>query len=164
MRVSHTRRGRCFVGVAAWVAAILLTIFGPAQKASSAQTKSTCGQSTVEDAWGANFASEAKLFLDQLQRVVRDKDKAKLASLIEYPVRINVGSHHSEIASEKEFLRKYSSVLTPDMVREVLAQMPDCLFGNSQGVMIGRGVIWFQRQPEGTMKIIAFNIPSSDAR
>jgi hypothetical protein len=41
----------------------------------------------------------------------------------------------------------------------VASQSPDCLFANWQGVMIGSGVIWFEQENHGAMRIKAINLP-----
>jgi hypothetical protein len=123
-----------------------------------AQDSSRCGDSTVEDAWGPTVASEARSFLVRLQRIVKTGDKKQLASLIHYPVRVLDGDHSIEISSPSRFVEKYSSILTPDVRHAILAQSATCLFGNGQGMMIGRGQLWFQKESSGDMKIITINL------
>jgi hypothetical protein len=115
----------------------------------------------VDDAWGPEFASQARVFLTELQRVVKMNDRARFSTLIQYPVHVFQGNQGNEIASRKEFIRRYSSIVTPDIKRAILTQSPDCLFANGQDVMIGNGQIWFQKQSEAQMKIITFNLSSS---
>ena len=124
-----------------------------------AQDSSRCGgDSTVEDAWGPTVASEARSFLVRLQRIVKTGDKKQLASLIHYPIRVLDGDHSIEISSPSRFVEKYSSILTPDVKHAILAQSATCLFGNGQGMMIGRGQLWFQKESSGDMKIITINL------
>jgi hypothetical protein len=37
--------------------------------------------------------------------------------------------------------------------------VPECLFANWQGVMIGDGEVWFEEQQNGSVKIKTLNIP-----
>lgn len=123
-----------------------------------AQDASSCGHSTVEDAWGPKVASEARSFLGRLQRIVKSGDKKQFASLIHYPIRILDGNRSIEITSPSDFVEKYSSILTPNVKHAILTQSAACLFGNGQGIMIGRGQLWFQRESSGDMKVITVNL------
>ena len=117
-----------------------------------------CKNSTVEQAWGAEYASQAKSFLVTLQKVVESGDSAKFARLVHYPVRIN-GTHVVKITKRSELTRKYASIMTSDVRQAILTQNPECLFANGQGVMIGNGQIWFQQESSGKMKVISINLP-----
>ena len=52
--------------------------------------------------------------------------------------------------------------MTSRVRHAILAQSASCLFANGQGVMIGRGQIWFQEQSDGKMKIITINLGAPD--
>lgn len=145
--------------------AMLFLVVGSAGAFSDKQnaTTSTCENSTVDDAWGPEFASQARFFLAELQRTVRRNDKLKFSSLVQYPVRVFEGNHPSEIATPAALLRRYRSIMTPEMKRVILTQSSECLFANGQGVMIGDGQIWFQKQFGGRMKIITLNLRSPEA-
>lgn len=139
---------------------VLLAFFGgPFDVISVAQTTSrpTCPNSTVADAWGPKFASEAKAFFLALQHVVETNDKRDFAALVQYPLYV-YGADTFEIKTPSEMIRKYSSIITPSARRAILNQSPDCLFGNGQGVMAAHGRVWFQKQADGKMKIITLNI------
>jgi hypothetical protein len=123
-----------------------------------AQDISRCGNSTVEDAWGPTVASEAASFLARLQRNVKANDKTQFASLVHYPVHVIDGNHSIEISSSSNLMKKYSAILTADVRHAILAQSAQCLFANGQGIMIGRGQLWFQKEPSGEMKIITINL------
>lgn len=142
---------------------ILLVAFfaGPFYASSMAQTPltSSCPNSTVADAWGPEFASEAKTFFLSLQRIVKEDDKSGFAASVQYPLHV-YGANTFEIVTRAQMIRKYASIITPDARRAILDQSPDCLFGNGQGVMAARGTVWFQKQPGGKMKIITLNINS----
>jgi hypothetical protein len=141
--------------VAGWLMPLLIAL---PQAVFSAQDTSSCGHSTVEDAWGAEVASQARSFLTRLQRIVRSDDKAQFASVTHYPVRVLDGSRVTEISSPSDLVRNYSSVLTPDVRHSILAQSATCLFANGQGMMIGKGQVWFRKEPSGDMKIITINL------
>jgi hypothetical protein len=100
------------------------------------------------------MASEAKAFLAKLQHIVKTNNKKEFASLIDYPIRVYLGGHLTKISSRSDFVHKYSSIIAPDVRHAILAQSADCLFGNYQGMMIGRGQVWFQPGSDGQMRII----------
>jgi len=125
---------------------------------SCAQDASRCGHSTVEDAWGPAVDSEAKSFLIKLQRVVKTDEKEQLASLIHYPIDVLHGNHSIKISSPSEFVDKYSSIITLNVRQAILTQPASCLFANGEGIMIGRGQVWFQKEPGRDMKIITINL------
>jgi hypothetical protein len=125
---------------------------------SGASDTSQCGNSTVADAWGPAAASQAQFFLTKLQRIVRAKDKGQFASLLHYPVRVLDGNHSYDIPSSSVFIRKYSSVITPAVKNAILEQSGSCLFANGDGIMIGRGQVWFQRESGWDMKITSINL------
>src|SRR5579871_1842097 len=128
-------------------------------QAQDTSINSHCDNSTVEEVWGPEFASEAKLFLAEIQRVVKANDQKAFAALVQYPVHIHRGSSREEIATPAKFLQNYSTIVTPDLRIVILNQSAECLFANGQGVMIGRGKIWFQKQSiHGKCKIIVFNL------
>ncbi len=123
-----------------------------------AQGTSHCGHSTVEDTWGTTVASEAKSFLANLQRYVKTGDKKQFAALIHYPIRVLDGDHTIEVSSPSEFVNKYSSFITPDVKHAILTQSGSCLFANGQGMMVGRGQLWFQKQSTGDLRVITISL------
>ena len=140
----------------AWLALPLVIVLSCAP--CHAQDASHCGHSTVEDAWGATVASEAKSFLIKLQSIVKTNNKKQFASLVHYPIRVLDGDHSTEIYSPSDFVEKYSSIVTSDVRHAISVQPANCLFANGQGMMIGRGQLWFQKESSGDMKIITINL------
>ena len=116
-----------------------------------------CGHSTVEDARGPTVAAEARSFLLKLQRIVKMNDKKQFSSLVHYPIRVLDGDRAIEISSPTELVDKYSTVLRADVKHAILAQSARCPFGNGQGMMVGKGQLWFQKESNGEMKIVTIN-------
>lgn len=148
-----TRRGAGiirFVLAASALLAVAGQVLGQAH-----ETK--CANSTVADAWGPKVAEQAKSFLAELQKAVESSDAAKVARLVQYPVRIIGDGRQIKIAHQSDFIHKYSSIITPKVRAAILAQSAECLFGNYQGMMIGDGQIWFQPEASGQMRIITIN-------
>lgn len=117
-----------------------------------------CHNSTVEGAWGPAVAVETQSFLVRLQRTVKSNDKLQFAKLVHYPVRIFEGDQTREIDTQSQFVKMYSSTVTPAVRRAILGQRAECLFANGEGIMIGGGQVWFHKESRGDMKIISINL------
>jgi hypothetical protein len=139
--------------------AALFVPFCHAQDASN----SGCGHSTVADAWGPEFASQAEVFLTQLQRIVKTNDKARFAELVHYPIKVSAGDNTNEVSTPADFIRRYRSIVTPALKQTILTQDPKCLFANGQGVMIGHGQLWFQQEGKA-MKIVTITLDLPESR
>lgn len=119
---------------------------------------SGCTNSTVADAWGPEFASQAKTFFIKVQQIVRDDNKKAFATLAHYPLHVYGPRGATEISNPTELLHQYSRLITPDARRAIIAQSADCLFGNGQGVMAAGGRLWFQKQNDGRFELVTLNI------
>jgi hypothetical protein len=83
-------------------------------------------------------------FLLEIQDSIRANNKAKLASLVLYPITIHsIDGKDVEIQNEEEFIANYDKIATPKWKGVILAQEPEKLFTNWQGIMVNRGEIWF---------------------
>jgi hypothetical protein len=148
-----------------WFTMLLYTfaaLFVPVSHAQDA-SNSGCGHSTVADAWGPEFASQAEVFLAQLQRIVKTNDKARFAKLVHYPIEVSVGDKTNKVSTPSDFVRRYRSIVTPALEQTILTQDPKCLFANGQGVMIGHGQLWF-RQEGNAMKIVTITLDLPKSR
>jgi hypothetical protein len=117
----------------------------------------SCDSSTVDDL-DPGMAKRAKAFLAKLKAAVGSDDKEQIAGMVAYPLRVFEGDSKRAIHSPREFTADYNHLLAPSVKRAVLAQSPDCLFANYQGVMIDNGVIWFREPRNSTFKIITINL------
>lgn len=77
-------------------------------------------------------------FVVELQRALRADDRGWIADHLNYPVRY-YGRMASVIRSRNDFIRNYPGLVSDRLRRAILAQMPDQVFENWQGVMIGDG-------------------------
>jgi hypothetical protein len=141
------------------LSAALLTnarIVLPLGQAQIAPGSQTCPGSTVDNQ-GAEFAQNSRAFLAELQTAVHHGDKAKVASMVSYPMMMIEGSRRQRIKTKVEFLSQYDTIFDPHLQKAIAQQSAKCLFGNDQGAMIGSGELWFSQQPDGSMKIITVN-------
>ena len=103
-------------------------------------------------------------FLTQLQGAVRSNDRAAVAGLISYPLRVNVAGQAKFYRNVRAVQADYDRIFTPRVRSAILAQRFENLFGRDQGVMIGDGAIWFDHScrnpscsPLGPVRIRAIN-------
>ena len=90
----------------------------------------------------AAFAAKAgpkERFLADLQQAVRDKDTAWFSSHIDYPMTVR-GKNKLVIRSPSQVAKNGpDAFIGPKLRSDVLAQKPEDLFSNWQGMMIGSG-------------------------
>jgi hypothetical protein len=86
----------------------------------------------------------------ELQRAVRDNDRAWLAARIRYPLRYH-GRTVAVIRNRDDFLRGYDSFVSDRLRTAILTQDPERFFENWQGIMVGDGThnIWLRERGEG---------------
>lgn len=96
-------------------------------------------------------------FFDQLQAAAKARDKAALAALVIYPLRVN--------AKQTRYMRKpadleknFDTVFTPQILGAIAAQKLDALFCNYSGIMYGNGEVWVIGSGE-RIGIISINLP-----
>ncbi len=114
------------------------------------------------DAALAESASNPKSALvAELQEAVRTDDKAWLAAHLHFPVRY-YGRKDELIRSKAWFNKHYAIVIGPELKAAILAQDPEDIFENWQGIMVGAGSrnIWlrnFGADTEPKYEIITIN-------
>jgi hypothetical protein len=87
---------------------------------------------------------EAKPFFEAIQKAVERNDAVALSKIVKYPITLKKPKGQSvKVLNQKEFVANYPSFITPKWKKAVLLQKYTELFANWQGVMIGRGEIWF---------------------
>ncbi len=112
------------------------------------------------------FAAEADppdkpAIVKQFQQAVRADNKAWLAANTRFPLSC-FGHHKLVIRDKAAFLRNYALVFGAKLRAAVLAQDPESVFENAQGLMIGEGRynIWIRDTGDGDAvryQIIAIN-------
>ena len=86
----------------------------------------------------ASPAGAKERFLADLQQALGRSDGAWLAGHIDYPLTVR-GRHRALIKSKYAFLTSSPGLLGPKLRADVMAQRPQDLFSNWQGMMIGSG-------------------------
>jgi len=140
--------------VAIFVAVVLIAL--PARAQSVPETQG-CQNSTVDQLGSEDFARKSRAFLAEVQSAVAKGDKAKVATMISYPLLVNGSTSKTRIKTGAQFLSHYDRIFDEHVRQAIARQSAECLFGNYQGAMIGDGEVWFNEQANGTMKIITVN-------
>jgi hypothetical protein len=126
-------------------------------EAQAAGGTQTCGGNSTVDVLGAQTATSARAFFAQLQAAVQANDKEQIGRMISYPLLVLRSGKRTRIRQKQAFLASYAQIVTGPVRDAVLHQTAQCLFGNSSGVMVGDGEIWFREQAPGQWKIITIN-------
>jgi hypothetical protein len=117
-----------------------------------------CDGSTVED-YDRKLAPKAREFLHRLQEAVRAADRHRIAAMVHYPLLVNRSGGRRSVRTAPQFEREYDSIFTAGVRKAIEEQTPACLFANYQGVTIGGGEVWYDEQPDGSLKIKTVNLP-----
>jgi hypothetical protein len=82
-------------------------------------------------------------FVGRLQQAVGAGDRAAVAGMIRYPLRVNHDAqHHINVASAAELMKQYDAVFTPSIRQGIVKQLPATLTGGHDGVAIDGGRVW----------------------
>lgn len=83
-------------------------------------------------------------FLNELQQAVAAKDKAKVAAMASYPLKVGLKGKEKTFRNPAALKKSYNSVFTPELSKVILSQKYEDLFARDQGVMVGdSGQLWF---------------------
>ena len=99
----------------------------------------------------------------QFQQAVRANDKAWLAANTRYPLSY-FGRRKLVVRDKTAFLRNYPLLFRKELRTAILAQNPESVFENAQGLMIGEGRynVWIRDPGDGDTfryQIVAINGP-----
>jgi len=139
---------------------ISLAVFAPVISgiAVVAQTpKTKCDGSTVEN-FSPSLAPRARAFLADLQASVKADDRQRVAMMCRFPLRVWLDGRVRRVRNQSELVKDYDRVFTSSMKKAIASQIPECLFANWQGVMIGRGEVWFEEEKNGSLEIKTLNV------
>jgi hypothetical protein len=100
-------------------------------------------------------------FVAELQKAVGADDKEWLVAHLHFPVHY-YGAKTTLLRSKAQFLKRYTTVISPELKAAVLGQDINSVFENWQGLMIGEGSrnIWvrdFGADLETKYEIITIN-------
>jgi hypothetical protein len=82
-------------------------------------------------------------FFQKLQAAVSAGDKTALASMVSYPMRAAQNGKRIQIRTRQQFLQVYPQLFNPAVICAIKSAGASDVWGNDQGFMVGRGVIWW---------------------
>ena len=82
-------------------------------------------------------------FLPTLKHLLRANRRAEIAAMVKYPLLLEEETLLSEtVRDEKEFLRNFDRIFSPEVVRNIMETPDDELFSTWKGAGIGSGLLW----------------------
>jgi hypothetical protein len=124
------------------VCALTCTICAPAFAYAQSEKAASEGNCTHPDAATRPECSGAIAFLAKFQDALKRHDREAVASLVNYPLLVTAGGK-IRIRSRAQLLASYQRVFTAPVRAAILKANADDVWGNSNGFMVGGGVIWF---------------------
>ena len=108
--------------------------------------------------------------IEAYQRAVTRGDKAAVAALVDYPIRVDIDGNKTAIRDPMAFVRDYDRIITRAIARTIEEQRYSELMVNSKGVMFGNGQTWINGVcKEGSadcsefeVKVVAIQAGASD--
>jgi hypothetical protein len=87
--------------------------------------------------------ADDKAFFQEIKQAIESHDAKWIAENINLPLNVNINGKKFSIKTEKSFIKNYDNIITTSIVDAVRLQDENDMFKNWQGIMIGRGQIWF---------------------
>lgn len=87
-------------------------------------------------------SAEYRKVITAFQAAVKSHDAVGVAALINYPIKVRIQGRKRTIKTEKVFVAKYDSIITPAIAAAVQDQPYGDVMVNAKGVMLGRGEVW----------------------
>lgn len=84
---------------------------------------------------------------------VRLNDKKAVAATIAYPISVHLPTGRKRLRNPTELIANYDNIFSPKYREAIANALPRNMFVRDQGVMLGRGEVWFG--PDG--KVITLN-------
>jgi hypothetical protein len=102
-------------------------------------------------------------FYADVRTAILGDDTEKVAAFMAFPLRVN-GKRTRVVSSPEQFVRERARILTPEVVARVRDSDPGQVFCNSQGEMLGDGVLWAEVQANDRLAVWVINLgPESPA-
>jgi hypothetical protein len=101
---------------------------------------------------------EVGTFISELKNNVITSNKQAIATVIHYPIKVNINSKNITLNSSQEFIDNYTKIMNQDFVHTISNAYTKFLFHNYQGITFGSGQynIWIQKTGE-KFEIVGIN-------
>jgi len=114
------------------------------------------GVSTLDNQYEVAGAQDDQLIdkaAQELLGAVASEDKESVAQMIEYPIWADIDGERKQVMNQDEFLINYDKIFTDEFKAILAGTRPHHMFANWEGIMLGRGDIWFNSNG----KVVAIN-------
>ncbi len=71
--------------------------------------------------------------------------RALVAAALHYPVFVSIGGQRMHLPNAAVLRARYDAIFTPAYLARIRADIPHLMFVNEQGLMLGGGAVWFNR-------------------
>ena len=86
---------------------------------------------------------------------VKRGERKTVAASITYPISVQVAGARKRLRNPVELLANYDAIFSPRYVEAIVGAVPRNMFVRDQGIMLGRGEVWFGFDG----KVIGLNTP-----
>jgi hypothetical protein len=88
--------------------------------------------------------AEVLAFFGKFQSAMVSGNKAVVASMVTYPLRVNMARKGTKfvVATSADLIKRYDQVFTPAIRQAVAAEKPAKLVGSKDGAAIAAGLVW----------------------
>jgi hypothetical protein len=131
---------------------------GICQSGKQIEPSTTCKSGNL---FTENDPQTAKLmghFLTEFKAAIKSGNAMKVAKLAHYPLSVATSKASFSVASKQELVEKYNEIFPVTLRTFLLKQQPRCISRvGAQGFTIGTGQVWFDRYPDGVVRIFSVN-------
>jgi len=98
--------------------------------------------------------AEVLAFFGKFQSAVVSGNKAVVASMVTYPLRVNVARKGSKfvVANSADLIKRYDAVFTPVIRQAIAAEKPAKLSASKDGAAIAAGLVWINSKCDKKVK------------
>jgi hypothetical protein len=106
---------------------------------------------------GVNDPGEVKKFLINLQDKLKANDQSCVANMVHIPITVFTDGAQLPITSKKNLIKNFKVIFNDDVSDIIACQKFETLGVNYQGIIIGRGVVYFSLVHQGNSEITVDN-------
>ncbi len=123
-------------------ALLVLSVLLVATLTSAANSQPTSASDRFSDA-GIDDSTEALRFFERFRVAVETTRKKEVVAMLSYPIGAWINGAYVTFANAAALLKEYDQIFNERVKRALHDQNPNALVVSSQGIMVGRGEIWF---------------------
>jgi len=96
-----------------------------------------------------------EIFASEFKNAILADDRAMVAVMVQYPLRVNTATGRRMIRNRSELLARYDTIFTPALRRACRDFDTHDIPVSFKGIMLGRGEVWIDCSP----RVVDINIP-----